>query len=61
MNRPAHAPASRSKVPAESPAVRPRAKRGAETIDQTQADAGDPFALFTEWSGEADEKAYAKL
>ena len=31
-------------------------------IDKAPAsDADDPFAAFTEWSGEADEKAYAGL
>jgi antitoxin PrlF len=25
------------------------------------SDADDPFAAFSEWSGEADEKAYGKL
>jgi AbrB family looped-hinge helix DNA binding protein len=26
-----------------------------------RSEADDPFATFTEWSSEADEKAYAKL
>jgi antitoxin PrlF len=30
-------------------------------IDKAPADKDDPFATFTEWSSEADEKAYAKL
>jgi antitoxin PrlF len=30
-------------------------------IDKAPADADDPFATFSEWSSEADEKAYAKL
>jgi antitoxin PrlF len=31
-------------------------------LDKAQAsDAADPFAAFSEWSGEADEKAYGKL
>ena len=30
-------------------------------IDKAPAEADDPFASFSEWSSEADEKAYAKL
>jgi len=30
-------------------------------IDKAPAEADDPFAAFSEWSGEADEKAYAGL
>lgn len=30
-------------------------------IDKATGEADDPFALFTEWSSEADEKAYADL
>lgn len=31
-------------------------------LDKAPAvDADDPFAAFSEWSGEADEKAFAKL
>lgn len=30
-------------------------------IDKAPAEADDPFAAFSEWSSEADEKAYAKL
>ena len=30
-------------------------------IDKAPAEADDPFAAFTEWSSEADEKAYGKL
>ena len=30
-------------------------------IDKAPAEADDPFATFSEWSNEADEKAYAKL
>ena len=30
-------------------------------IDKAPAESDDPFASFSEWSGEADEKAYAKL
>ena len=30
-------------------------------IDKAPAEADDPFAAFTEWSGAADEKAYADL
>ena len=30
-------------------------------IDKAPASAHEPFAGFSEWSGEADEKAYADL
>ncbi|HET7910895.1 MAG TPA: AbrB/MazE/SpoVT family DNA-binding domain-containing protein [Pseudolabrys sp.] len=30
-------------------------------IDKAPAEADDPFASFSEWSSEADQKAYAKL
>jgi len=30
-------------------------------IDKAPNDGDDPFATFSEWSSEADEKAYAKL
>ena len=30
-------------------------------IDKAPAEVDDPFASFSEWSSEADEKAYAKL
>ena len=34
----------------------------ARPLDQMSgSERGDPFATFTEWSGEADEKAYADL
>jgi antitoxin PrlF len=30
-------------------------------IDKAPSEADDPFATFSEWSSEADEKAYADL
>jgi antitoxin PrlF len=30
-------------------------------IDKAPIEADDPFATFSEWTGEADEKAYGKL
>ncbi len=30
-------------------------------IDKAPAEADDPFATFSEWASDADEKAYAKL
>jgi antitoxin PrlF len=30
-------------------------------IDKAPIEVDDPFATFSEWSGEADEKAYGKL
>jgi hypothetical protein len=30
-------------------------------VESTNPKLDNPFAVFTEWSGKADEKAYAKL
>ena len=30
-------------------------------LDKAPSEADDPFAMFSEWSSEADEKAYGKL
>jgi AbrB family looped-hinge helix DNA binding protein len=30
-------------------------------LDKAPADTDEPFAAFTEWASEADEKAYGKL
>jgi AbrB family looped-hinge helix DNA binding protein len=30
-------------------------------IDKAPTETDDPFAAFSEWSGEADERAYGKL
>jgi antitoxin PrlF len=30
-------------------------------IDKAPMEADDPFAAFSEWAGDADEKAYGKL
>ncbi len=30
-------------------------------IEKSEAEGEDPFASFTEWSGEADERAYKSL
>ncbi|HET9617556.1 MAG TPA: AbrB/MazE/SpoVT family DNA-binding domain-containing protein, partial [Pseudolabrys sp.] len=30
-------------------------------LDKAPAERDDPFATFTEWAGEADEKAFGKL
>ena len=30
-------------------------------IDKAPSETDDPFASFSEWSGKADERAYAKL
>lgn len=30
-------------------------------VDKAPAETDDPFAAFSEWSSEADEKAYGKL
>jgi hypothetical protein len=32
-----------------------------EILDESEPAADDPFASFTEWASEADDKAYAKL
>jgi len=59
MNRPPRMPTSALKVPVKNPTMRPRVKRP-EKAD-AELGAGDPFALFVEWSGDADEKTYATL
>ena len=42
--------------------LRYRVTDGGVLIDKAPAnEADDPFAAFSEWSGEADEKAYAGL
>jgi len=61
MNGPTRKQTSRSRGSAKRQTALPRAKRGAKAIDKASAETGDPFASFTEWSGDADEKAYAKL
>jgi hypothetical protein len=59
MKRPL--PRLASKVLVKDQAARARAKRKVVAVDKSSEKAGDPFALFTEWSGDADEKAYADL
>jgi hypothetical protein len=61
MKRPLRMSILLSKVSVKSRIARPRGKRTVNTIDKTSAETGDPFAVFTEWRGKADEKAYAKL
>ena len=61
MKRLTRSPISVLKVSVKSRIARPRGKRSVNTIDKTSAETGDPFAVFTEWRGKADEKAYAKL
>jgi antitoxin PrlF len=42
--------------------LRYRPAAGGVLLDKAPAiEADDPFATFSEWSGEADEKAYAEL
>ena len=42
--------------------LRYRLTAGGVLIDKAPAsEADDPFAAFSEWSSEADEKAYARL
>lgn len=42
--------------------LRYRVERGRIVIERVKAEAeDDPFAVFTEWAGEADEKAYGGL
>jgi hypothetical protein len=52
-----------SKASVKSQTVLPREMRATEGIivDKAPADTGGPFAVFSEWSSEADEKAYRKL
>jgi hypothetical protein len=61
MNRPTRTPTSPTKVSVKRAAVFSRAKRGVKPIEKASPETDGPFASFTEWSGEADEKAYAKL
>jgi hypothetical protein len=61
MNRPTRTPTSLAKVSVERATVRPRAKPGAKPIAKASPDTDGPFAVFSEWSNEADEKAYTKL
>lgn len=41
--------------------LRYRETNSGVVIDKVIADADDPFATFSEWSGEADETAYRDL
>ena len=41
--------------------IRYRLTKEGVLIDKAPAEADDPFAGFTEWLSEADEKAYGKL
>ena len=59
MNRLPRTPTTALKVPVKNPILRTRGKRAAKT--DAESETGDPFALFVEWSGDADEKAYANL
>ncbi len=61
IKRPTRTATSLAKASAKSQPALPRAKRSATTIDKASAESGDPFATFTEWSSEADEKAYDKF
>lgn len=36
-------------------------ERDGEVLVRAVREGDDPFALFTEWSGEADERAYGEL
>ena len=59
MKRPL--PRLASEVLVKDQAARPRAKRKGTAADNSFWKAGNPFVLFTEWSSDADEKAYADL
>jgi hypothetical protein len=61
MKRPTRTPASFATVSVKSQTVLARAKRGAKLIDKGSGKIDNPFASFSEWSSEADEKACAKL
>lgn len=41
--------------------IRYRATDAGILIDKAPAETDDPFAAFTEWASDADEKAYGKL
>ena len=71
MNRPTRAPAAFSKISVKSQTVIPREIRDTlryrlteqgVLLDKAAAnEADDPFAAFSEWSSEADKKAYGNL
>ena len=61
MKRRLRTPIPLSKGSVKSQTALPRVKRNIKTFDKTSAETGDPFAVFTEWRSEANEKAYAKL
>ncbi len=61
MQRPARTSNRISKVSTAIEAILPNAGDKVALAGKTPRENGDPFVLFTEWSGEADEKAYAKL
>jgi hypothetical protein len=59
MKRTTCTPASKGLI--KDQVARPRAKRKVIAADQPPEKVGDPFALFTEWSSDADERAFADL
>ena len=61
MTRPTRTPTPLSKVSVKPQTVLARAKRGAKPIEKASTETDGPFASFSEWSGEANEKAYAKF
>jgi hypothetical protein len=51
-----------SRTAGENTAVAKRSKAAPEKREAAKGEAvRNPFAVFTEWTGEADEKAYADL
>jgi antitoxin PrlF len=63
MNRIPRRPAAFSKASVKNRTAIPRGTREADTgLLDAATEAGDnPFALFSEWTSEADEKAYRGL
>jgi hypothetical protein len=61
MKRPARTSNRIAKASTKSEAARSNAEDKARLVGKMPQERGNPFALFTEWSGEADEKAYAGL
>lgn len=61
MKRPTRTPNRIAKGSTKSETARPNAEHKVAMVEKTPRKISDPFALFTEWSGDADEKAFAEL
>jgi antitoxin PrlF len=61
MNRRTATPTAFSRVSVKSQTVIPREVRAALVDKAPASESDDPFAAFSEWTSEADEKAYGDL